>query len=119
MKITTVALLAAVALPTTALAASPDPDAAAGSTAGAYGGGSSSTTSQDSKPGATSPTDTTHNTIPVQPQSHSPSTTGASSDPASDMGGSGAANTGQKATTTPSNVGPREPGDMTGGSPAR
>jgi hypothetical protein len=35
------------------------------------------------------------------------------------MGGSGDANTGQKTTTTPSNASPREPGDMTGGSPSR
>jgi hypothetical protein len=35
------------------------------------------------------------------------------------LGGLGAAKTGQKTTTPPSNIGPREPGDMTGGSPAR
>jgi hypothetical protein len=35
------------------------------------------------------------------------------------MSGSDGANTGQKTTTTPKNTGPREPGEMPGGSPAR
>jgi hypothetical protein len=119
MKITTVALLTAVALPATTFAASPDPEGASGSTAGVYGGESSSTTSQESGRGTASSMDATHSTIPAQPQSNGSSTTGAGSDPASGMSGSGAANTGQKTTTAPSYIGPREPGDMTGGSPAR
>lgn len=119
MKITTVVLLAAVALPATAFAASPAPEGASGSSAGVYGGESSSTTSQESGRGTASSTDSTHNTTDVPSQKNSPSTTGAGMDATGNMSGSGGANTGQKTTTTPKNVGPPEPGDMTGGSPAR
>jgi hypothetical protein len=130
MKITAVAILAPAILatimfPAAAFAASPDPEGAAGSTAGVYGGESSSTTAQESNRGTASSTDASHNTTTAQPQSNSSGTTGAGSgmdaknDPAGDMSGSGGANTGLKTTTTPSNVGPPEPGDSTSGTPAR
>jgi hypothetical protein len=119
MKITTIALLAATIIPATAFAASPDPEGASGSTAGVYGGESSSTTGQESGRGTASSTDRGHNTTSVPSQQSSPSTTGAATDATGDMSGSGGANTGLKTTTTPKNAGPREPGDMTGGSPAR
>ncbi len=124
MKITTIALAVAAAWPVmtwpaAAFAASPDPEGAAGSTAGVYGGESSSTTAQDEQPGATRSTDSGHNIIPNPPSTTGAAPGAASGDPTSDMSGSGGANTGQKTTATPRNAGPREPGDMTGGSPAR
>jgi len=115
MKITTIALVTAMTVPAAAFAASPDPEGASGSTAGVYGGESSSTTNQESGRGTASSTDSTHNTTNAPSLKNSPSTTGAGSD----MSGAGDANTGLKTTTTPKNVGPREPGEMTDGGQAR